>query len=300
MKLWQWMQPTHTPGGYMDVAGKEELGGGAGEGGSGQEAGAQQTEQSQEGTVEKGATQADDLTSLTPEELISKLREERKTSATLLKESMKRKGNEQTLKERLAQYGDIAPERALELAQAESAAKKAREDAERQELERRGEFDAVKKQMVEAHDNDLKGRDARIEELEAEISGMKDKLVEKTIGTSFGESQFLRDKVLMTPAKARVIYGSHFEIGEDGQVVGYDKPAGSKDRAVLVDGQGNALAFESAIERILRADPEADALLRSEAKQGAQSKTATKPKLNTDPKRSTLDKLTAGIGKLNK
>ncbi|HHJ4449796.1 TPA: hypothetical protein ACQJMR_005500, partial [Raoultella ornithinolytica] len=106
--------------------------------------------------------------------------------------------------------------------------------------------------------------------------------------------------VLMTPAKARVIYGSHFEIGEDGQVVGYDKPAGAKDRAVLVDGQGNPLAFESAIERILRADPEADALLRSEAKQGAHSKTTTKPKLNTETKKSTLDKLTAGIGKLNK
>ncbi|HGV3481957.1 TPA: DUF6651 domain-containing protein, partial [Klebsiella variicola subsp. variicola] len=129
---------------------------------------------------------------------------------------------------------------------------------------------------------------------------MKNKLVEKTIGTSFGESQFLREKVLMTPAKARVIYGSHFEIGEDGQVVGYDKPAGAKDRAVLVDGQGNPLAFESAIERILRADPEADALLRSEAKQGAHSKTTTKPKLNTETKKSTLDKLTAGIGKLNK
>ena len=25
----------------------------------------------------------------------------------------------------------------------------------------------------------------------------------------------------MTPAKARVIYGSHFEVGEDGSVVGY-------------------------------------------------------------------------------
>lgn len=299
MKLWQWMQLTHAHRGFMDVAGKEELAGGAG-GDATQEGSEAEQAEVTDGKVEKTVAQTDDLAGLSAEELMAKVREERKNAAALLKESMKRKGNEQSLKDRLAQYGDIAPERALELAQAESAAQKAREDAERQELERRGEFDAVKKQMVEAHGNDLKGRDARIAELEAQIAGMNSKLVEKTIGTSFGESHFLRDKVLMTPAKARVIYGSHFEIGEDGQVVGYDKPAGSKDRAVLVDGQGNALAFESAIERILRADPEADALLRSEAKQGAQSKTSTKAKLTTDVQRSTLDKLTAGIGKLNK
>lgn len=288
MKLWQWMQLAHT--GYMDVAGKEELGGGGGGGESGAEV----------SDVEKGAAQIDDLDGLSAEELIAKVREERKTSATLLKESIKRKGNEQSLKEKLAQYGDIAPERAIELVQAESAAQKAREDAERLELERRGEFDAVKKQMVEAHGKDLEGRDTRIAELEAVIAGMKGELVEKTIGTSFSESNFLREKVLMTPAKARVIYGAHFEIGEDGRVVGFDKPAGAKDRTVMVDGQGSPLAFESAIERILRADPEADALLRSEAKQGAHSKTTTKPKLNTETKMSTLDKLTAGIGKLNK
>lgn len=293
MKLWQWMQLTH--GGYMDVAGKEELGGGGGEAPI-----VEPGEKVPEDKVEKGVTQTDELDDLSAEELIAKVREERKASAALLKESMKRKGNEQSLKARLDLYGGIAPERALELVKAESAAQKAREDAERQELERRGEFDAVKKQMVEAHGKDLEGRDARIAELEAEIAGMKGKLVEKTIGTSFGESQFLREKVLMTPAKARVIYGAHFEIGEDGQVVGFDKPAGAKDRTVMVDGQGSPLAFESAIERILRADPEADALLRSEAKQGAHSKTTTKLKLNTESKKSTLDKLTAGIGKLNK
>lgn len=290
MKLWQWMQLNHTHSGYMDVAGKEELGGGAGF----EEPGVK------EQIEEKDAAHTDELEGLSAEELIAKVREERKTSAGLLKESMKRKGNELSLKEKLAKYGDIAPERAIELVQAESAALKAREDAERLELERRGEFDAVKKQMVEAHGKDLEGRDSRISALEAEIAGMKSKLVEKTIGTSFGESPFLREKVLMTPAKARVIYGNHFEINEDGQVVGYDKPAGAKDRAVLVDGNGSPLAFEGAIERILRADPEVDALLRSEAKQGVGSKTTTKPKLSTDVKKSTLDKLTAGIGKLNK
>jgi hypothetical protein len=180
MKLWQWMQLTNTHRGYMDVAGKEELGGGGGE------ASVEDKSAAPEDKGDKSETTADDLEGLSAEELIAKVREERKNAASLLKESMKRKSNEQTLKEKLAKYGDIAPERALELVQTESAAQKAREDAERQELERRGEFDAVKKQMIEAHGKDLEGRDARIAELEAEIAGMKNKLVEKTIGTSFG------------------------------------------------------------------------------------------------------------------
>ena len=102
----------------------------------------------------------------------------------------------------------------------------------------------------------------------------------------------------MTPAKARVIYGSHFEVGEDGNVVGYDKPAGQKERAVLVDGEGKPLPFEAAIERILRADPEADALLRSEAKQGAGSISKPTHKVTQPKNKSTMDKLTAGLGKI--
>ncbi|EPD8358971.1 DUF6651 domain-containing protein, partial [Salmonella enterica subsp. enterica serovar Eko] len=134
--------------------------------------------------------------------------------------------------------------------------------------------------------------------LESENAALKAQLVEMTVGASFSGSTFLREKVLMTPAKARVIYGSHFEVGEDGSVVGYDKPAGQKERAVLVDGEGKPLPFESAIERILRADPEADALMRSEAKQGAGSNSKPTHKVNQPKNRSTMDKLTSGLGKI--
>jgi len=286
MPLWKLQQLMHAHKGFMDVAGKEELGGGAGD-----QSGAERP-------AEKPVKTGDDFEGLSSEELIAKIREERKTSADLLKESMKRKGSEQTLKEKLAQYGDVDPARVKALLDAEATAEAARKETEEQELLRRGEFDSVKKQMIEAHNVELEALRTALEESRKENASLKSGLIEKTVGTSFSESNFLREKVLMTPAKARVVYGTHFEIGEDGQVVGFDKPAGAKDRAILVDGAGKPLSFESAIERVLRADPEADALLRSEAKPGGGSQTKPTSKVTTDVPKSTLDKLAMGLGKL--
>lgn len=291
MPLWKIQQLMHGFTGYMDVAGKEELPGGAG---------ADKVEVTPVEPGQKSTDHAGEFDSLSQEELIARLKEERKNSADLLKESMKRKGNEQTLKEKLAQFGDVDPERVKALLQAEAESEKQRKASEEAELLRRGEFDAVKKQMVEAHDVEVADLRAQLELAQNEANSLKRGLIEKTVGTSFGESNFLREKVLMTPAKARVIYGSHFEVNEDGQVVGYDKPAGAKDRTILVDGSGNPLSFELAIERVLRADPEADALLRSEAKPGVGSQTKATTKVTTEAPKSALDKLAMGLGKLGK
>ncbi|MGE2955038.1 DUF6651 domain-containing protein [Klebsiella pneumoniae] len=291
MPLWKIQQLMHGFTGYMDVAGKEELPGGAG---------ADKVEVTPVEPGQKSTDHAGEFDSLSQEELIARLKEERKNSADLLKESMKRKGNEQTLKEKLAQFGDVDPERVKALIQAEAESEKQRKASEEAELLRRGEFDAVKKQMVEAHDAEVADLRAQLELAQNEANSLKRGLIEKTVGTSFGESNFLREKVLMTPAKARVIYGSHFEVNEDGQVVGYDKPAGAKDRTILVDGSGNPLSFELAIERVLRADPEADALLRSEAKPGVGSQTKATTKVTTEAPKSALDKLAMGLGKLGK
>ena len=291
MPLWKIQQLMHGFTGYMDVAGKEELPAGAG---------AEKVEVTPVEPGQKSTDHAGEFDNLSQEELIARLKEERKNSADLLKESMKRKGNEQTLKEKLAQFGDVDPERVKALIQAEAESEKQRKASEEAELLRRGEFDAVKKQMVEAHDAEVADLRAQLEQAQNEANSLKRGLIEKTVGTSFGESNFLREKVLMTPAKARVIYGSHFEVNEDGQVVGYDKPAGAKDRTILVDGSGNPLSFELAIERVLRADPEADALLRSEAKPGVGSQTKATTKVTTEAPKSALDKLAMGLGKLGK
>lgn len=272
MNLWQMLMARR---GLMDAAEAHERGGAGGGAPAGDNEQGNQDPGKQGEQKEQPKGDDDEYAGMTQEELLAELRKSKKAGADLLKENMKRKEKERTLADQLAQYGDIDPARARQLLEAEQAAETARREAEQAELERRGEFDAVKKQMIEAH---------------------QAQLVEMTVGASFSGSAFLRDKVLMTPAKARVIYGSHFEVGEDGSVVGFDKPAGQKERAVLVDGEGKPLPFESAIERILRADPEADALLRSEAKQGAGSNSKPTHKVNQPKSKSTMDKLTSGLG----
>ncbi|EOW7235900.1 hypothetical protein ACO0FJ_004525, partial [Cronobacter sakazakii] len=205
MNLWQMLMARR---GLMDVAeGHERGGAGGGAPADQEEHGAQDPgSQGEQKDQPKGD---DEFAGMTQEELLAELRKSRKTSADLLKENMKRKEKERSLADQLAQYGDIDPARARQLLEAEQAAEEERRKAEQAELERRGEFDAVKKQMIEAHQAELAKRDERYSALESENAALRAQLVEMTVGASFSSSTFLREKVLMTPAKARVIYGSH-------------------------------------------------------------------------------------------
>lgn len=156
-----------------------------------------------------------------------------------------------------------------------------RQEREQAELEKRGEFDRVKQQMIEAHERQLgeirTGLEGQVSTLSEQLAAATHAITELTIGRAFGDSPFVRETLTLTPAKARVVYGNHFEL-QDGQVVAYDKPAGASDRTVLVDGQGNPLPFDKAIEAIVKADPDADFLMRSKIKPGAGSKTESEHK----------------------
>jgi hypothetical protein len=195
--------------------------------------------------------------------------------AELLKEVMKRKGNEQTLKtevttlkEQLAKFSGIDVDQVRVLLQEKA-------DRETAELEARGEFDRVKEQMRSAHSTELTTIKSTLEtqvgELSGKLSAAQSVITDLTIGRSFSDSTFVRETLTLPPAKARQVFGSHFEL-QDGNVVAYDKPAGSHQRTVLVDGAGAPLPFDKAIEKIVQADSDADHLIRSKVKPGAHSK----------------------------
>ena len=162
MKLWQMLLARR---GLMDVAEAHERGGAGGVAADNEQSTQDPDKQGEQKEQPKGD---DEYAGMTHEELLVELRKTKKAGAELLKENMKRKEKERTLADQLAQYGDIDPVRARQLLEAEQAAENARREAEQAELERRGEFDAVKKQMIEAHQAELAQRDERYAALESE------------------------------------------------------------------------------------------------------------------------------------
>jgi hypothetical protein len=95
----------------------------------------------------------------------------------------------------------------------------------------------VKKQMIEAHQAEMAQRDERFSALESENAALKAQLVEMTVGASFSGSNFLREKVLMTPAKAALSTALISKWVKTVTSLAMT-PAGQKERAVLVDGEG--------------------------------------------------------------
>ncbi|UBM12766.1 DUF6651 domain-containing protein [Cupriavidus metallidurans] len=191
------------------------------------------------------------------------------SEAKLLREVMEKKAANKDLQEQLKRFEGIDPEAARAALAAESARKQ-------KELEERGEFEAVKKQMADAHTADLAQRDQVITGKDAENAALKARIADMTVGADFSGSKFITDELALTPRKARTVYGSHFDYSEElGRVVGHDKPAGAKDRAPLVDAKGEPLTFDEALRKLVDADPDRDDILKAKAKPGAASSTTT-------------------------
>lgn len=190
--------------------------------------------------------------------LATELEEARAEKARLLSESMARK-------EKLKAYEGVDPDKYKKLVADEAAAAQAAAEAA-------GDFERVKTMMAEAHKAEMDARDARIAELEGLVAASTGTIDKLSIGNAFGTSSFIADKMILTPAKTRILYGDHFEV-EDGTVVAYDKPRGAKDRTRLVNSLNTPLPFDVALEKIVDADPDKKTVLRARAKSGAGSGT---------------------------
>ena len=193
--------------------------------------------------------------------------------AELLKETMQRKKQLKEKDEAMAKlqkqldaWKGLNPEEVRTLVQAQK-------DAERQKLEEQGQFEKVKEQMNEAHAAEIQALNEKIAALENEVSGREGVIEDLSIGNTFSSSKFIADELTLPVSKARTLYGAHFERGEGGKIVGYDKPKGSEGRAPYVDASGSPLAFDAALKKIVESDPDKDSLLRSKAKPGAGSST---------------------------
>lgn len=194
-------------------------------------------------------------------------------------------------KKALEAYEGIDPAKVKELVRKEA-------EAERVAAEAKGDFERVKAMMVAEHEKAMK---AINDELAAEREGRaadRSLIDELTIGNAFGNSEFIRDSMLISVAKTRKLYGDHFE-RQDGKIVAYDKPAGDKNRTLLVDAKGDPLPFEAALARIVDADPEKKGMLRSRAKPGAASATDIDKPKKDQPKVSGKQRISANLASLD-
>ena len=145
---------------------------------------------------------------------------------------------------------------------------------ETRQLEAKGQWDALKKQMVDAHVAEKAALESKVGETQGIVSKLQAQIAELTVGNSFASSQFIKEEMTMPVNKARALYAAHFEF-VDGKVVAYDKDSGA-DRSVLVDAKGDPLSFEQAIKKIIETDPDRDSLLKSKMKPGSGSNTSKK------------------------
>lgn len=194
--------------------------------------------------------------------------------AALLKDVMKLKEKSKNLQTELAQakaalenFNGIDPVKARALVAAQ-------EEAERKSAEARGEYDRLVQQMAARHTEDKTRLESLLQDERASKQTLSQQIAELTVGAAFSTSKTM-EGLNLTPAKARIIYGSHFEF-LDGKVVGYDKPTGTSERTLLVNSAGEALAFDEALDKLVDADPDREHLRKSKAKQGAGSTTTAK------------------------
>lgn len=223
--------------------------------------------------------------------------------AQLLKDMMKHKETAKTeraareqLEAKLKEFDGIDPVAIREL-----LAKQ--QKAQEEELEKKGQWDALKQNMIKAHSEDKAKLEAQIAELQGALKSRDNTIDELTIGTQFSNSKFLKEETTLASAtKARALYGNHFEL-VDGVLTAFDKPKGAQNRAPLVDASGNALDFDAAMRKIIESDPDKDALLRTAAKPGAGSgqKPAIPPKKAgaVQEDASSVDKIASGLAGLN-
>lgn len=214
--------------------------------------------------------------------------------AKLIKENMKKKdaldkaGKELlAAQEALKKFEGIDPEAVRKLLGEQKTAEEA-------QLAAKGDWERLKTRMAEEHGKEITVLKTQLEAIQGELGKTKGTINELSIGTQFSQSKFISEELTLTPTKARVIYGDHFDL-EDGKVVGYDKPRGATNRTALVDQYGSSVPFEDALKKIVEADPEKDYLLKSKVKAGAGSESKRATQQKQDAPTDGISKIFAGL-----
>ncbi len=197
--------------------------------------------------------------------------------AKLLKETMKRKEQIKELRAELDKAkGENAELETLKASLGELTAedigtiRKEREDAQRKELEAKGEYEQIVAAMRVEREKETDDLNATIASLQERLSERDRDIDEMTVGRAFSESPFILNRSTLPAGIARKEFSDHFDL-RDGQLVAFDKPRNAEGRTPLVDADGNYKPFEVAIESLYASHRDAESLIKSTTKRGAGS-----------------------------
>jgi len=278
-------------GGGAGGGGQDNGSDGGDEGGSGNEGG------------DNGGKEGDDDKGMDPEkrqllkESMSRKEKIKELSGQLEEASTQRQELESKLEELNSKFEGIDLEQYQELMsqQKEGEKRKLAEEGNYEELEQtiRAEADSRVEQVESEANEKISELTSTIEELQSQLGDRDTQLKSLVVDSQFGQSQFIRENLVPSPQKTQKIYGDHFEVGEDGKMVAYDKPSGAKDRTKIVDKNGDPASFDVALQRIIEADPDKDTILRSKVKEGSDSKESNGRAKKTVGK--GVDRIRAGL-----
>lgn len=193
--------------------------------------------------------------------------------AKLLKELMEIKNTNKDLKGKATEAENLKKElEGLGGLEALKALVSAQKDAEKKALEAKGEFETVKKMIVEENQKKVAEALEQANAVKTELDSAKKTIDDLTIGAAFSASSVVGDLVI-SPTKARLIYDEYVE-REDGKIVVYDKKRGVSGRAKITGADGEAVSFDIGIKKLIDADPDRDRLLKSKMQAGAGSQTS--------------------------
>ena len=117
----------------------------------------------------------------------------------------------------------IDPDEYKRLVEKEREAEEARIAAEREAEEARaratGDFEKIRQSMEKSH------REA-LEKVTGELNQSREAIKKMTVKSAFSSSNYVGSKINLTPAKSKMIYGGHFDVNDQGQLVAYDQTSG--------------------------------------------------------------------------
>jgi len=196
--------------------------------------------------------------------------------AKLLKEVMKRKDSEKSVKAELATKQAELDKLTNALGGLEisdiSEIIDGQKKAATKKLEDEGKYKQIIESMGEQHTKAVEDMKATIDALNVDLKTATSSQQELTIGRAFGDSAFVRESSTLPVSIARATFEGNFDI-ENGTVVAYNKPKGVEGRAPLVDADGSGKSFEDAIKQLYNDHPDNKTLLKTKQKQGAGSST---------------------------